>query len=236
MLPNRTPRGFFAHTRRVRQPIRFSGPAEGSILLNVSPILTMFLTASMGQEKLKLGSIFGAMLAFCGVILIMLPGIGSADQKLLGYFLMITAAAIWALSISIMKPLLQTYSPLRVMTLSMPGGFPVMLAYWLIRDGGRLPLAQITPLGWLLFGHVALLSGVLAFVMFYKGVRDIGAAGAALWMYFVPPLTAILQWWIFGKSLSLVQIAGLVVVIAGVATAQHFRAQAAIPAAPPEPA
>lgn len=216
--------------------MRWSDPAEGAILLNVSPIMTMLFAAAMKQERLKAGSLGGAVLALIGVILVTVPTVGHGEQKGLGYLLLITAACVWAYCIVITKSLVKKYSPLRLMTLSMPGGFPVMLAYWLIRDRGTMPLTHISPLGWLLFLHVALLSGVMGFILFYRGIDEIGPSSAALWMFFVPPLTALCQWIFTGKMLTPLQLIGLVVVLIGVATAQQFRSPAQIPAAPAEPA
>jgi drug/metabolite transporter (DMT)-like permease len=216
--------------------MRWSDPAEGAILLNVSPIMTMLIAAGLKQERLKLPALGGAVLALVGVVLVTIPTLGQGEQKGWGYALLITAACVWAYCIVITKSLVTKYSPLRLMTLSMPGGFPIMLTYWLMRDHGRMPLTQISPLGWLLFLHVALLSGVMGFILFYRGIDEIGASSAALWMFFVPPLTALCQWLFTGKMLTSLQLVGLVVVLIGVATAQRFRSPGQLSAAPPEPA
>lgn len=213
--------------------MRYAGPAEGAITLNTSPIMTLFITAALGQERLKLGSVFGAVLALSGVALVAVPKLGGAH--FVGYVLLVVSALVWAYAIAIMRPLLNRYSPLRLMTLSMSGGLPVMLGYWLIRDGGALP-TNMNTIGWIAFGHVALLSGILAFLLYYRGVHDVGAAGAALYMYFTPPLTALLEWLITGHVLAPIQFAGLVVVIVGVALAQHYRSPLAVASAPCEPA
>lgn len=218
------------------EAMRWSGPAEGAILLNTTPILTMIIAAAMGTEKLKAGSLFGAILGFGGVVLVTSQGIGQGQNKVLGFGLMEAAALVWAFSIVIMKPLLGRYSPLRLMTLSMPGGFIPLLVYWLFRDHGYMPFATVTPLGWVEFAHVALLSGVMGFLLFYRGVSEVGSGEAAMWIYFIPPLTALLQWAFMGMILSPLQIVGLFVVLAGVAIAQRFRNPLAVTAAPPEPA
>lgn len=216
--------------------MRWIDAAEGSILLSISPVVTMLLAAAMRVEKLRAGGLLGAFIGFAGIVLVTIPTISHAHQTVTGVILLLAGACTWAYCIVIMKPLLRDYSPLRLMTLSMPGGFVFMLAYWLARDHGAMPLAQVPPIGWLEFLHIALLSGVMGFILFYRGVHEIGSASAALWMYFVPPLTAVCQWILLGKMLTPLQFGGLVVVLLGVATAQHFRGLAELPAAPVEPA
>ena len=110
-----------------------------------------------------------------------------------------------------------------------------MLIYWIMRDRWVLP-THVSWLGWVEFGHVAMLSGVAGFLLFYRGVKEVGSGEAALWIYFIPPLTAVFQWIFNHTLLTPIQFVGLFVVLAGVATAQHFRSSVAIPVAPAEPA
>lgn len=217
------------------EAMRYTEPAEGAILLNLSPILTMLLAALLKQEPLLPKSLGGAVVAFAGVVMVTAPTPGAHPTKALGYILMLSSAAVWAYCIVLMKPLLARYSPLRLMTLSMPGGLPVMLGYWLYMDHGYMPIAQLPPLGWLMFAHVALLSGVMGFLLFYRGVHEIGPASAALYIFLVPPMTALFQWAFTGKTLTPIQMVGLIVVIAGVALAQKFRSAAQPEVAPCEP-
>lgn len=216
--------------------MRWAGPAEGAILLNTVPILVLIIAAAMKMEKLRVGSLIGAIVAFSGVVLVTSQGAAAGNEKMLGYGLLETAALVWAGCIVAMKPLLARYSPLRLMTLSMPGGFIPMLAYWLIRDHGVMPFSSIHPLTWLEFGHVAMLSGVAGFLLFYRGVHEVGSGEAALWIYFIPPLTALFQWIFTGTMLTPLQFVGLFVVLAGVATAQRFRTPNSVAVAPAEPA
>jgi drug/metabolite transporter (DMT)-like permease len=75
----------------------------------------------------------------------------------------------------------------------------------------------------------------MGFVLFYRGIHEVGPAEAASWMYFVPPLTALFQWIFTGTALAPIQFVGLFVVLIGIATVQHFRTAASIPEAPAEP-
>ena len=216
--------------------MRWTGPAEGAILLNTTPILVLIIAAAMKTERLRAGSLVGAIIGFLGVVLVTSQGAAHGTNKMLGYGLLLMAALVWAWCIVAMKPLLQRYSPLRLMTISMPAGFLPMFLYWLIRDHGEMPLSNITLMGWLEFGHVAMLSGVAGFLLFYKGVSQVGSGEAALWIYFIPPLTALFQWIFTGTALTPLQFVGLFVVLGGVATAQHFRNVSEVAVAPAEPA
>lgn len=203
--------------------MRNSYPAEGAILLNTSPVLTLLLAAAIKLERFRLLSLVGGIVAFLGVALVIAPGISGGADKAAGNMLVLASAAVWAYCVVLMKPLLSEYTPLRLVTLSMPGGLVPLFVYWIAVDRGDMPLLQLSPLAWLMFAHVALASGVLAFLAFYRGVRDVGASGASLAMYFVPPLTVLFEWLVFGRTLLPVQFVGLAVVLAGVFLAQRSR-------------
>lgn len=202
-----------------------TAPAEAAILLNTSPILTMFLLAAMGQEKLRAGAVTGTVVAFLGVSIVIVAGTALGHSTPRGIALTLTSAAVWAYCVVLMKPLLEKYSPLRVLTLSMPGGLLVLLPYglWAVI---HTDFAALSPTAWVMFFHVSVISGVVAFVCFYKGVRMAGGNGAMLSMFFVPPTAAFFAWLMLHRTLVPAQFVGLAVVILGVFWAQRSRMQA----------
>lgn len=200
-----------------------SGATEGAILLQLSPIFTAILAGAIGQERFIGKTLIGAMVAFLGAGLIVSGGRASGGENLIAYnFAVIGAAAVWACSVVLMRTLLVKYSPLRVLTLTMPGGLPVMLAF------GLSPMlaenwGAVDAYSWLMFGHIALISGVLAFLCFYEGVRRVGATGATLYQYLVPAVAMFFAASIRHVVPSAIQLAGFVVVLAGVVYAMRTR-------------
>ncbi len=199
--------------------------AEGAIVLATSPIFTMLVAAAIGKEPFCRASIFGTFLALGGVALIVFSGGASTHGTLWGNGLVLLAAVLWAGSAVTTRILVADMEPLRLLTLCMPGGLLALLQY-----GGRAALefdyGTVTPTGWWMLGHVAILSGVVAFLGFYIGVKQIGAGRAMLYQYLVPGMAALFGWAVLGQAMTLVQLVGLAVVITGVwlAQAAHQRA------------
>lgn len=214
-----------------------STAAEGAIILATSPIFTAIFAALAGQEKFNRGALFGAFVAFTGVVIVILAGVQQAQEeqnKLLANILILISSIVWAAATVYSRPLVEKYSPFRVLTLSMPGALLVLLPY------GLLPTLAVDweglkPVTWWMLGHVAVLAGVVGFAGFYAGVRQIGAPGAMLYQYFVPPTAAACAWLVLGQPMQPLQLVGLVVVLAGVATAMHFRYRAALQATAASP-
>ncbi len=124
-----------------------------------------------------------------------------------------------------MRPLLHRYDPTQVFTLSIPGALPVMLVYGLL-PALQTDYAAISPLGWVMFAQVTMLSGVVSFVCFYVGLHQIGPSRATMYQFFIPPTAAIFQWIIYGRALAPLQWLGLVVLMAGVVYTAKARAKA----------
>jgi drug/metabolite transporter (DMT)-like permease len=212
-----------------------STAAEGAIILATSPIFTAIFAAIAGQEKFNKGALLGAVLAFLGVVIVIMAGVQHAQQekdKLLGNILILISSVIWAGSTVYSRPLVEKYSPFRVLTLSMPGALLVLLPYGLL-PSLAVDWQGLKPITWWMLAHVALMAGVVGFAGFYAGVRQIGAPGAMLYQYFVPPTAAFCAWLVLGQPMQPLQLVGLLVVLSGVALAMHFRYRAALQAAAP---
>jgi len=199
-----------------------SGATEGAILFQLSPVFTALLAVGFGQERFNAASMAGSLIAFAGTALILYNPANGGHNLPAANFVVMLAALIWAYCVTLMRPLLERHSPLRVLTLSMGGGLPVMLAYGFL-PGIHENWASISLYGWLMFLHVALISGVVAFLCFYRGVKDVGASGATLYQ-FLTPITAMAFALAIEKEVpTLGQIAGLFVVLAGVGYALRSR-------------
>ncbi|WP_158409335.1 DMT family transporter [Fimbriimonas ginsengisoli] len=199
-----------------------TGAAEGAIILATSPIMTYLLSCRVGQEKFQPTSLTGTLVAFLGVTMVVLGGASSERGTVFGEVLVIASSITWAISAVMMRPLLSRYEPTQVLTMSMPGALPILLIY-ATPAVLSTKFGAISTLGWAMFAHIAILSGVVAFACFYAGLRQVGAGGATLYQYFVPPLAVLFSLLILHKTLGAWQLLGLAVVLTGVILASNAR-------------
>lgn len=202
--------------------MRGSAATEGAILFQLSPVFTALIAAGMRIERFSIGSLIGAIVALSGTALIVYhPDPGQANKPVYN-LVVIGAALLWAYSVTLMRPLLAKYSPLQLLTLSMPGAAPVMIAY------GLMPTlhhdwSHVSPYAWGMTFHIVFLSGVVAFIFFYKGVQQVGASGATLYQFLVPVSAVIFSFAVQGLKPSWYQLAGFLIVLAGVGYALRAR-------------
>ncbi len=202
--------------------MRGTTAAEGAIMLSTAPIFTILLSARLGQEHASAGAFVGSVIAFAGVGMVVLTGHSGGHGSLLGNGLVLISAAVWAFYVVLTRPILARHSPLRTLTLSMPGALVALLP-WGLGPALDADLRSFSLQGWLLFAHVSLLAGSLAFVLFYEGVRKVGAGGATLYQFLVPPCAALFAWLLTGRALVPLQWVGMAVAVAGVAWASWSR-------------
>lgn len=204
--------------------LKGSTPAEAAILLATAPIWTALMAVVSRQEAFNWGAVGGALLAFAGVAMVVFAAGSGAHGKLMANLMVLGSAVLWAASAVISKPLLSKISPIRVLTLSLPGALPVLIPYGLT-DSLNVNWQALSPVAVGMFCHVVLLAGIVGFIGFYAGVRQVGSAGAMLYQYFVPPIAALSAWIVLGTKFLPLQGVGLLVVLFGVGWSSNARRQ-----------
>lgn len=194
-----------------------TSPGTAAIIMAAAPILTAILSVVLKYEKFRPGLFVGAIFAFAGVGITMFFA-NAKESTMLGSLLVLVSACVWAVSVNVLKPILKEVSPFRAMTLSLPGAFCALLPYGIV-SLSHFQWQTMTPVWWLWFFHIAIMSSGFAFVTYYAGIHLLGTGRAVMYHYFVPPLTVILSYLILGSPMHWQQWAGMLVIIGGVAYA-----------------
>lgn len=197
-------------------------PAEGAIILGCSPVFTLLLAAAVGQERFNLPILGATLIAFAGVALVVGGADHSSKAQIFSHLLLLASAAVWAVATIVSRPLVADADPLAMLTQTMPGGLLAMLPFGAL-DLVRTPWADLTPTAWGSLLYFSLLAGVGGFLLFYHGVKQVGAPGAMLYQYLVSPLALLSSVAVLGVGMRPIQLVGLVVVLSGVMLANTLR-------------
>lgn len=196
--------------------MRTAPPTLAAIALATAPIITMFLSVALRQERFSWRLLFGSLIAFGGVAVAVLDSESKSQGSLGGTLIVVCSAALWAVSIVLYKPLLKDIAPVRALTLSFPGAMIALLPYGI----GKLVSTNwgaVSLNGWLALAYLIVIAGVGAFVAYYKGLADVGPARASMTQYFVSPVAALCSALVLRERVTINEILGLVIVIGGVA-------------------
>ena len=197
-------------------------PSDAAILMASGTVLTYLFACLFGQERFVPGALVGSAVALVGVALVVLGGAAGGHGSLGGNLLILLAAALWALSMVASKRIAHDYGPVRMFALSLPGALPVLLVYGL-GPTLRQDFGAVSPRGWAMFATVVLGSGLVAFSLFYDGLRRVGAARAAGYNYLSPVVAVLCAWAAFGTPPRAFQLVGLATILGGLVLANGAR-------------
>jgi drug/metabolite transporter (DMT)-like permease len=158
--------------------------SDGAILVpGLIPVLTTLLAWRVFRERPGLRVAMGFAIALAGLVIVVDPAGAVSSRRLAGDAILVGASVAWAVYTILGPKLIARYDPLVATTYASAAG-AVMLLPFSVTGWGKLAHAGAS--AWLAIVYLALLGTTLAFVLFYDGVRRLGAARAAAFTLLVP--------------------------------------------------
>lgn len=179
--------------------VKWASAGESALLISTAPIFAALTAALLGWERLTRRTGAGIALGFAGIFAVIYGGQGLAHlppTHVLGCWVMLAAAIMWAWYAVLARPLLAHSSPLKVTTYCHTvGGIPLIAL-------GVPEVVRVTPgllaslwdpaaashVFWVFAGIVfyAWFSGAYAFTVWYRAVQGLGAGRTMMFQYCVP--------------------------------------------------
>ena len=190
---------------------------NAALILATTPLVTAIVGRLLKQEYFTPAGAFGLLLAFSGILLIILTGQKevSLGESLVGDCLLVTATLFWSLYTVGSKRLIHTYGSMKATTIMMTTGTPVLLVVCapslLKQDWSR-----VRPIAWAGLIYSALLAIALAYIIWNHGVRKIGSTRTAIYSNITPIVAMLVAWPALGEVPTLGQIAGAMVIFIGI--------------------
>ncbi len=193
--------------------LKNTSSSEVSLLMAASPSFATLLAWLVGQEKISLNYWLSLPLAVAGVTVIILTAPGAQlGGNLLGDGLAIATAASWATYTVMIRPLMKHYSPSRVSAYVLLIGAIALLPFGI----GQFDMNRLVTLpfsAWAALIYSALLAVVLTNVLWFTGIRDLGAPRTAFYAYLQPFLGVFAAALILNEQIVPWQIGGGFLVI-----------------------
>jgi len=189
-----------------------------SLLAALSPVITLAIVAVSARERVRSGRWAGAAIALLGVAIFEGAFAGRATFRL-GDGLTLISAGIFALFNVFSAKLLDRYTPLSLVAISMTIGTLIILpgaAVTMLRvNYGTLP-----PLDWAIWSYAVVFPIVLTYPIWSYAISRLGAGRTSLFQFAVPVITGFLSVPLLHNRFEPHQIIGAAVCIAGMAISQ----------------
>lgn len=189
-----------------------------ALIIGLQPLVTTLLAGAFLGERVKPRHWVGLAIGFVGVIIVLSPRLGTIGGG-------VTAATVSACLISVVAISAGTVWQKRFVSETdlltgtlwqyAGGAVLVALAALALESGTyRLTGELVFAMAWLV---LVLSIGAILLLMIL--IRDGVVARVSSLFYLVPGVTAVLAWVLFGETLNLIQIGGIVIASLGVALA-----------------
>src|SRR5215207_9646977 len=187
---------------------------RAALIFGCFPLLTMLFAAALGRERLSLPKSVGVALTIAGVALALGDrALDRASATWSGEAAVFLSAAAGAICSVLYRPYLQKYSALVVGAFAMLASVAFLAVLAAAEGFFHTPL-RITPAGWLV-GFIGLSSGV-GYWLWLWALANTTPTRVTVFLSLSPITAAILGLLLLGEMLSLLLLAGLGAVIAGV--------------------
>lgn len=189
-----------------------------SLLASLTPVITLAIVAITGRERVRSGRWIGTIVALAGVAVFEGAFAGRATFRI-GDALTLGSAALFALFNVLSARLLDRYTPLSLVVISLafgtvmilPGAVPQML---------QQDWSALTPLDWGIFAYAVVFPIVLTYPVWSYGISQLGAGRTSLFQFTVPVIAGLLSVELLHARIEPHQIAGAAICIAGMAVSQ----------------
>lgn len=211
--------GIGSHNALAYIGLNYTSATNGVILNSFIPVMIIAMAWLFFRERLSNAQLAGVVISLGGVLTILSRGSLEtlASFRLnIGDVFVILSMAMWSLYTVLLR-----HRPAGLDTLSFLFAIAVigdlcMLPFWL----GEMALSRSivwSPVTFVAIASVALFSSVLAYIFWNRGVELVGAQVAGLFVHLMPVFGAALAWLFLGERLEVYHVAGIVLILAGIA-------------------
>ena len=199
--------------------LNLTSPSNSALILSTQPLLGTLYIDLVKKEPVGRQQYWGMLLALIGVVFVILKPTAKLHfslETLPGDLLTLLAAFCAAIFFSVWsKPLLKSYSPLRLMSYCMIIG---SLILWIASPFSAQPMVwnQVWEKTWWSMGYAVVFSGMLGHVFWYEGLERIGVTKSMVYLYFIPIWAVVFNFLMMGETIFLQQILGGVFILLGV--------------------
>ena len=191
--------------------------SNASLLSTTSPIFVLMVSFFLFRATVTWRATLGIIVSFIGVSLVIQGDWTEwvrGGGNVWGDLCMLLASLTWAFFTVLAKFLMKEYSSLKVTAYIMLIGSLLFLPFLANENPGGW--SGVSALGWVSVLYVALTGNLLAYLLWMRGIQNIGPLRTIFYTY-LTPITAILFAVPFlNETLTLAQIGGALVVFIGV--------------------
>ncbi|MEI7025069.1 DMT family transporter [Paenibacillus sp. y28] len=206
--------GIVSYNFLLYEALRFTTSMNAALVNAMNPAVIVIFSALLLKESISRMKVLGLLVSLLGVLLVLTNGqlqqIFHMDYNA-GDLLMLLAIVVWTLY-SIAGRKMKGLPPIAATAASALIGLLLVAPFFFLSGGLSLPISAAAAWG---IVYMGIFPSVGSFIFWNAALRQIGVSRAGIYLNLITVFTAILSL-ALGKPITIVQIAGGLLVFAGV--------------------
>lgn len=190
---------------------------HASLLMLTTPLIITVIAFWVLKESITWTKAMGLSVGIGGCVLLISQRetSGTAPDYLLGDILIIINAISYGLYFILVKPLMNTYSPLHVIRWMFTFGFFMILPFgW--TETAEINFGEFSYVHWLALAGICVTGTFLAYYFNGYGIQHLGASVTGAYIYTQPVFAVIIAAFLLNETLTLDKIIAAILIFAGV--------------------
>jgi len=189
--------------------VTYLSVSSASIILSLIPLVIMISNFLIHNERLNKTKIITLFASIIGIYLIVKNDTGGVNN-IKGYFFMFLAVIFWAVFSELTSRLTEKYSELKTAATQT---YMTLLMYLPLMFFQDIDYSVVYSYHWIHVIALGVISSAISFMLYVYAMRTIGTTESGLFVNFIPIVTIIFGFIVFGEMLSPLQILGAAVII-----------------------
>ena len=198
------------------EAMNYTTATNTSLIVCSCPLFaTLLVRLVYRSSRIHIMQLTGSLLAFMGMIIVVLNGRFVLHLSPVGDALAFTACICWAFYSLLMKTMTDKYSAAFITRKVFFYGVLTIIPYYILEPGvpSMAVLTQPVVVGNLLF--LGCLASMICFLTWNWCISKLGAVKATNWVYFNPITTMIFASWVLGEKITIYFLIGAVCILTG---------------------
>ncbi len=194
--------------------------SHGAVIISTIPLIVPVGAYILLNERISLLNIFGILISFTGVIIVVMKRDFSFNAAPAGILLMLLAVFSAAGYTLMVKKLTEKYNAFSITAYQNIIGSLWFLPLFLIFESRDFLPSRHSVEALVNLGYLAVFGSSLAFILFNYAVKVLGATKTEIFANIIPVLTAVFAYFMLGEDLGFQKLFGIAVVLSGLFLAQ----------------
>jgi len=191
-----------------------------AVIVATIPLITPFAAWYFFREKLSWSNIAGLIVSFTGVCLVVFTGsfrLAASPKGIALEFLAVLSTIGFTI---LLKKLTAGYNAFTILTYQNLFGSIMFLPFWLVLESGHFADAGFNSRAFFAIVKLAVFASAIAFIFFTYAVKNLGVNRTNVFINLIPVFVAVLAFLILDDRLSLQNMIGITITIAGLFLSQ----------------